>query len=105
MDIKHPHPFEDDASASSNSRRTAPWGSSYHKEQPYDQREWWDAPVSGDPARDTSFFEFDLPEHLPSSPMCPANPKHKGKGKLVCVYHGRGRQASTVQGDETEESD
>lgn len=32
-----------------------------------------------------SFFEFDMPEHLPSSPMCPANPMHRLKGKGVCV--------------------
>ncbi len=35
------------------------------------------------------WFEFNLPEHLPSSPMCPANPKNKSEGKGVCVYHGR----------------
>lgn len=62
-----------------------------------------------------SFFEFDPPEHLPSSPMCPANPMHSLRGKGVCVvsflvktlsseglklimlifqFHGRSKQAS-----------
>lgn len=38
---------------------------------------------------DLRMFEWDLPEHLPSSPLCPLNPKHSSKGKGVCVYHGR----------------
>lgn len=39
-----------------------------------------------DPPRDAaSFFEFDLPEHLPSSPMCPANPKYRGSSKACVV--------------------
>lgn len=37
-------------------------------------------------------FEFDLPEHLPTSPMCPANKKHKSGGTGVCVYHGRSKR-------------
>jgi hypothetical protein len=35
-------------------------------------------------------FELDVPEHLPSSPLCPLNPKHRGGGNGICVYHGRG---------------
>lgn len=35
-------------------------------------------------------FEFNTPEHLPSSPLCPKNPKHKSGGTGICVYHGRG---------------
>lgn len=53
-----------------------------------DGGEWWDAPkspVRRAPAKRTSVFEFDTPEHLPSSPMCPANPMHRLKGKGVCV--------------------
>ncbi|KAI1327532.1 hypothetical protein F5Y16DRAFT_371574 [Xylariaceae sp. FL0255] len=34
-------------------------------------------------------FEFDIPEHLPSSPICPANARHPMGGAGVCVYHGR----------------
>ncbi|TLD36477.1 hypothetical protein E2P81_ATG03366 [Venturia nashicola] len=36
-------------------------------------------------------FEWDLPEHLPNSPLCPLSPKHSSKGKGVCIYHGRKR--------------
>lgn len=38
-------------------------------------------------------FEFALPEHLPSSPMCPANRKHPAGGGGVCVYHGRRKRS------------
>jgi hypothetical protein len=34
-------------------------------------------------------FEWDVPEHLPSSPLCPLHPKHPSGGKGICVYHGR----------------
>ncbi|KAF2141427.1 uncharacterized protein K452DRAFT_288123 [Aplosporella prunicola CBS 121167] len=34
-------------------------------------------------------FEWDVPEHLPGSPLCPLSPKHKSGGKGICVYHGR----------------
>ena len=37
------------------------------------------------PYRRAALFEFKLPEHLPTSPMCPAHPKNKSKGKGVCV--------------------
>jgi hypothetical protein len=36
-------------------------------------------------------FDWDVPDHLPSSPLCPANPKHPGGGSGICVYHGRGK--------------
>jgi hypothetical protein len=39
-------------------------------------------------------LEWDIPEHLPNSPLCPLNPKHRGGGKGICVYHGRGPTAS-----------
>lgn len=45
-------------------------------------------------------FEFDLPEHLPNSPMCPANKKHRSGGTGVCVYHGRRKQSSLVHGSD-----
>lgn len=88
MDIQHPVPLEDDLSNSPDTFTATPRTFSYRKSQPGEKREWWDAPkttIRRDPVKDVSFFEFDLPEHLPSSPMCPANPKHKGRGKLVCV--------------------
>ncbi|KAK0672289.1 hypothetical protein QBC41DRAFT_353558 [Cercophora samala] len=66
-------------------------------------KEWWDAPlrtpdtppstptprprVKRAPTGTAAMFKFDVPEHLPNSPMCPANPKHPkslGKG----VYDG-----------------
>lgn len=34
-------------------------------------------------------FELNVVEHLPSSPLCPRNPKHKSGGTGVCVFHGR----------------
>lgn len=30
-----------------------------------------------------------IPEHLPNSPLCPRNPKHKSGGTGTCPYHGR----------------
>ncbi|KAF2091641.1 hypothetical protein K490DRAFT_61074 [Saccharata proteae CBS 121410] len=36
-------------------------------------------------------FEWDVPEHLPGSPLCPLSPKHKSGGKGICVYHGRAK--------------
>jgi hypothetical protein len=33
----------------------------------------------------TSYFDFDVPKHLPNSSLCPAHPQHKGGGKGVCV--------------------
>ncbi|KAK0627124.1 hypothetical protein B0T14DRAFT_511829 [Immersiella caudata] len=67
---------------------------------PFDQRaaarrrEWWDIPSKSTAAaaaskrnqlRKAVLFEFNLPEHLPTSPMCPANPKNPSGGKGVCV--------------------
>lgn len=88
MDIQHPVPCEDESSNSPSTFNSKPRVLSYRKSQAGEKREWWDAPkttIRRDPVKDVSVFEFDLPEHLPSSPMCPANPKHKGRGKLVCV--------------------
>ncbi|KAK1759422.1 hypothetical protein QBC47DRAFT_410172 [Echria macrotheca] len=64
-------------------------------------REWWDSPPKSMTRTTTvaveacyqlpkaDLFEFDVSEHLPTSPMCPAHPKNKSGGKGVCVYHGR----------------
>ncbi|KJZ77949.1 hypothetical protein HIM_02586 [Hirsutella minnesotensis 3608] len=65
------------------------------------KREWWETPPphtlrrepSRDPAPDLE-FQFDIPEHLPTSPLCPANSRHKSGGTGVCVYHGRGKPRS-----------
>lgn len=34
-------------------------------------------------------FEQDVPDHFPTSPLCPLNPKHKSGGKAICPLHGR----------------
>ncbi|XWW93949.1 hypothetical protein V2A60_001888 [Cordyceps javanica] len=64
-------------------------------------REWWEGnPQKPSRHGDTSAvtkFEFDVPEHLPNSPMCPANERHKSGGTGLCVYHGRRRALSTVR--------
>lgn len=88
MDIKHPIPLEEESSNGSDSIKATPRVFTYRAGQVAEKKEWWDAPkgtTKTEPVKDVSFFEFDLPEHLPTSPMCPANPKYKGKGKLVCV--------------------
>lgn len=88
MDIKQPVPMNDSASSSASSVRAAPRVFTFRKGVDTERREWWDAPqafVRRDPVQGVSFFEFDMPEHLPSSPMCPANPMHRLKGKGVCV--------------------
>lgn len=36
-------------------------------------------------------FELNVPDHLPNSPLCPANPKHPSKGQGICPLHGRSR--------------
>lgn len=34
-------------------------------------------------------FVTSVPDHLPNSPLCPRNPKHKSRGNGICVFHGR----------------
>ncbi|EHK48171.1 hypothetical protein TRIATDRAFT_192231, partial [Trichoderma atroviride IMI 206040] len=68
-------------------------------------REWWEQIPQRGCRRDlldansgsTGRFEFDVPEHLPRSPMCPANKRHKSGGAGVCVYHGRRRAGSILE--------
>jgi hypothetical protein len=68
-------------------------------------REWWEQIPQRGCRRDildatgssTGRFEFDVPEHLPGSPMCPANKRHKSGGTGVCVYHGRRRAKSILE--------
>ncbi|KAI1265578.1 hypothetical protein F5Y18DRAFT_435540 [Xylariaceae sp. FL1019] len=61
------------------------------------RKQWWDVPVPI-PAEfedkrvrhaEQRGFEFDIAEHLPTSPMCPANKRHVSGGTGVCVFHGR----------------
>ncbi|TRX96792.1 hypothetical protein FHL15_002098 [Xylaria flabelliformis] len=58
------------------------------------EKQWWEVsvPVSYSQVGQRAAFRFDLPEHLPSSPMCPANKRHKSGGTGVCVYHGRAKR-------------
>ena len=37
----------------------------------------------------TKKFEWDIPEHLPNSPLCPLHPSYAGGAKGICIYHGR----------------
>ncbi|KAI0597849.1 hypothetical protein F4775DRAFT_602031 [Biscogniauxia sp. FL1348] len=72
-------------------------------------KEWWEVPAPVRPSHQqhahlspssyaamaaAAAFEFDVPEHLPSSPMCPANKRHRSGGTGVCVYHGRRKRSS-----------
>ncbi|OTB08188.1 hypothetical protein M426DRAFT_317290 [Hypoxylon sp. CI-4A] len=71
-------------------------------------KEWWDVPVAVPQyeAMGHRTFQFDMPEHLPSSPMCPANKKHKSGGTGVCVYHGRRKRSGDfASGDEVDDDD
>ncbi|KAI1450320.1 hypothetical protein F5Y02DRAFT_413041 [Annulohypoxylon stygium] len=69
-------------------------------------KEWWEVPVAVPRygAMAPSSFEFDMPEHLPSSPMCPANKRHKSGGTGVCVYHGRRKRSGHAK-ERTRSSD
>jgi hypothetical protein len=69
-----------------------------HRESMEREKDWYrvrmdaimdDESPPYDPEEENA-FEWDVPEHLPSSPLCPLNPKHRGGGKGICVYHGRG---------------
>jgi hypothetical protein len=40
-------------------------------------------------------FENDVPDHLPTSPLCPLHPKHASKGRGICPMHGyKGRNGA-----------
>ncbi|PNS16300.1 hypothetical protein CAC42_6407 [Sphaceloma murrayae] len=46
---------------------------------------------SSSPTEETRKFAFGIPDHLPSSPLCPLHPKHHGGSKLICPMHGRAK--------------
>ena len=55
--------------------------------------DWYSAKLMADEERDSmTNFELNVPDHLPSSPLCPKHPKHKSGGRGICVYHGRNRE-------------
>ena len=45
---------------------------------------------SPEPMTDRVDYVSELPDHLPTSPLCPRNPKHKSKGRGSCPVHGGG---------------
>ncbi|KAL8758092.1 MAG: hypothetical protein Q9184_004036 [Pyrenodesmia sp. 2 TL-2023] len=63
--------------------------------------DWFRVAVAMDAEkREKERFELNVPDHLPSSPLCPKHPKHKSGGKGVCVYHGRNKTGTDDVGDE-----
>lgn len=72
-------------------------------------REWWEGkpqkPTRHGETSAVAKFEFDVPEHLPNSPMCPANVRHESGGTGLCVYHGRRRALSTVRDEGSKRRD
>lgn len=36
-----------------------------------------------------AIFEVDVPDHLPNSPLCPKDLRHRHRGKGICAMHGR----------------
>ncbi|KAF2433528.1 hypothetical protein EJ08DRAFT_647220 [Tothia fuscella] len=60
---------------------------------PGKEKDWYrirmDRIMGGDEPRDVAGLDWDIPEHLPTSPLCPLHTKYRGRGKRICVYHGR----------------
>ncbi|EHK24879.1 uncharacterized protein TRIVIDRAFT_146649, partial [Trichoderma virens Gv29-8] len=91
--------------AASPSNRSAKRYSVHGRSMASQPREWWEQTpqrgsrrdISGTIGTSASKFEFDVSEHLPSSPMCPANKRHKSGGTGVCVYHGRRKTRSVLR--------
>ena len=42
-----------------------------------------------DRSNDGIEIDHRIPDHYPTSPLCPRNPKHKSKGQGICWMHGR----------------
>ena len=60
--------------------------------------DWYRVKLAADEIKDANHFysfELNVPDHLPSSPLCPKHPKHhRTGGKGVCPYHGRNKALS-----------
>lgn len=60
--------------------------------------DWYRVKLAADEIKDANHFysfELNVPDHLPSSPLCPKHPKHhRTRGKGVCPYHGRNKVLS-----------
>lgn len=81
-------------------RRTSPRSSSPRLQRSDDDVHWFRVKVALDETEDQrDSFELNVPEHLPSSPLCPRHPKHKSGGKGICVYHGRNKTGMGDMGD------
>ncbi len=89
-------PEEDNSSPESAAGSTAgstPGGT--HRKRRGSDFDWYRVKEVADEAKDEQAdFELNIPEHLPNSPMCPRNPKHKSGGQGVCVYHGRNKESA-----------
>lgn len=63
------------------------------------EADWYQARVAAETAKDAQFrIDFNVPEHLPNSPLCPIHPKNRHTGgKGVCVHHGRRLPTPEIQ--------
>ncbi|RDA85391.1 hypothetical protein CP532_1938 [Ophiocordyceps camponoti-leonardi (nom. inval.)] len=71
-------------------------------------REWWETPPvrsARPPVFAAAGFQFDVPEHLPSSPLCPINSRSRPGSTGVCVYHGRAKGSKLRGGSTPPESE
>jgi hypothetical protein len=48
--------------------------------------------------KEKKVVDLNVPEHLPSSPLCPRHAKHEGRGTGVCWMHGRNKIANNNAG-------
>jgi len=53
-------------------------------------------------AEEKAKLEWLIPEHLPTSPLCPLHVKYVGPSIGVCVFHGRRKSASGGKGTRRE---
>ncbi|OTA63625.1 hypothetical protein K449DRAFT_432933 [Hypoxylon sp. EC38] len=110
FDISTPPLYASNSEEQDGSRRSPPpsviyENETFRAEQEFGKskrdsgKEWWEVPVAVPryEALAPSSFEFDMPEHLPNSPMCPANKRHKSGGTGVCVYHGRRKRSGEYE--------
>ncbi|KAI9650945.1 accessory factor associated with RNA polymerase II [Ciborinia camelliae] len=51
-------------------------------------------PFSSQNMSKANLFVLNVPDHLPNSPLCPANPMHTSKGQGICPMHGRKKDQS-----------
>lgn len=63
------------------------------------EADWYLARVAAEKMKDAQFqFDFNIPDHLPNSPLCPRHPKNRHTGgRGICVHHGRALPTPGVQ--------